>query len=482
MTRLRRMLEEGWGHLRTIRVRLTLWYVALLAVTLLAFGVFLYFNLSRNLHDEADQSLALDARRLIATLDIEDGRPRLIEGPESLRPGTIAALYDPTGRRLLADQRSLSPPTMSRALLRAAQGQQTLTTVGSPDGARWRALTGPVVEDNRRVAVLLVARNQRDVEAVLAKLLALMAIAVPVTLLIAVAGGFFLAGRALNPIDRITRTAARIGAEDLSGRLDLAESDELGRLAATFDQMLDRLEAAFQRQRQFTADASHELRTPLAMIVSQIDLALQQPRAAAEYRSALESLREDATRLSRLTSELLNLARADAGRQTLDREPLNLRTIIEEVLESMQPLAHAVGVTLARRMRTDLMLAGDQTRLTQLLVNLVDNALENTPRGGSVTVEAESQGRRAVVSVRDTGVGIAPDHLPHIFERFYRAETARSRAAGGVGLGLAICRWIVEAHGGDIEVTSRVGHGTTVTVHLPVVVPIPAMNEPEPAR
>lgn len=214
----------------------------------------------------------------------------------------------------------------------------------------------------------------------------------------------------------------------------------MGRLAATFDQMLDRLEAAFQRQRQFTADASHELRTPLALIASQIDLALERPRPADAYRAVLASLRDDTTRLSQLLSELLTLARADAGYVTLDAEPLDLATLVEDVVVAMQPLARTAGIALGQRAEESVRVVGDQTRLTQLLVNLIDNGLKYTPVGGSVTVAVGRVDQRAFVSVGDTGEGIPPEHLPHLFERFYRVDTARDRAAGGAGLGLAICR------------------------------------------
>ena len=452
----------------TLRVRLTLWYVSLLAVMLVAFGLFLYVNLSRQVHREADRSLVLDAQRLIATLDVVGGRPRLGEGSDSLEAGTVAALYDSGGQQLIAASVRQPWPTLGDALGRAARGRQNLTTATFPDGARWRVLTTPVTDENRRVAILQVARNMVSVEAVLTRLVGLMAVAVPVTLLLAVLGGIFLAGRALNPIDRITRTAEQIGAEDLTRRLDLGGTDEVGRLAATFDRMLDRLQSAFERQRQFTTDASHELRTPLAMIASQIDLALDRPRDAPEYREVLISLRQDVTRLNELTSELLTLARAGAGREHLSIEPLDLGKIVEGVVATMQPLARAAGIQLAQHAETGITIAGDQTRLTQMLINLIDNAVKHTPTGGSVRVDAGRDGKSAVVSVSDTGAGIEPEHLPHVFERFYRVESDRSRAAGGSGLGLAIGKWIAVAHGGEIRVTSIPGRGTIFSVSLPL--------------
>lgn len=455
--------------LGTIRVRLTLWYVALLAVMLAAFSAFLCANLSRRLHADADRSLALDAQRVIATLDVKEGRPALGEGSDSLGAGTVVAIYDAAGRHLLArSDAPLTPSPSPQALLDAAEGHRTLATARAPDGSVWRVLTTPAVEGHRQVAILQLARSQRDIEAVLGQLVLLVGIAVPATLVLAIVGGVFLAGRALDPVERIIRTAERIGAEDLSRRLHFGGSDELSRFAGTFDRMLDRLQAAFQRQRQFTADASHELRTPLAMIGSQIDLALERPRDAEEYRAVLTSLREDTTRLTQLTNELLSLARADAGQHALDLEPLDLATVVEDVVTTMRPLAQNAGVELAHRTETGLLVSGDQTRLTQVLVNLIDNGIRYAPAGGSVTVIAWREAKRIIVTVSDTGI-IEAEHLPHLFERFYRADAARARSAGGAGLGLAICKWIVEAHGGDIGVASVPGIGTIVTVHLPPV-------------
>jgi heavy metal sensor kinase len=308
------------------------------------------------------------------------------------------------------------------------------------------------------------------VDATLRQLALLLAVAVPFTLLVASVGGLFLAGRALDPIDRITRAAAAISADDLSRRLNFRGSrDEIGRLASTFDRMLDRLDRAFRRQRQFTADASHELRTPLTMLASQIDVALERKRTPAEYEELLRSLREDAARMTQLVSELLTLARADAGQQLLTKENLDLSDLVGSVVPAMQPLAAQRGLQLTEDIQAHPSVSGDQTRLTQLLINLVDNALRYTPEGGTVKVSVGRDQEWAVLRVHDTGVGIAAEHLPHLFERFYRADPARARADGGSGLGLAIAQWVSQAHGGQISVDSELGRGSTFSVRLPLV-------------
>jgi heavy metal sensor kinase len=352
-------------------------------------------------------------------------------------------------------------------------------------GGDWRVLSARLGSLDGTPVIVQVGYPQDVVEGALARLVLLMALAIPATLAFAVYGGMFLAGRALNPIDHVTRTAARIGAEeDLSQRLNLGGEDEVVRLARSFDHMLDRLERAFARQRQFTADASHELRTPLALFRGQIEVALNQRRSAKEYQAILASLHEDAERMTLLLGDLLTLARADAGQENLIRERIDLADVADEVVAVMQPLAEKKAVVLLREPGASAPVEGDQTRLLQLLVNLVDNAVKYTPAGGRVAVLVDRHADQARLRVADTGVGIAPENLPHLFERFYRVDKARARAEGGFGLGLAIVEWIVKAHGGRITVESQADRGTTFTVTVPLAVarlPRPAAPSTDPA-
>ncbi len=458
--------------LRTIRVRLTLWYVVLLALILVAFSVFLILNLSHNLSAALDRSLVAEAQRSIATLDVQDGRPSLNGETDGTTNGYVLTLYDRQGAQPIDSTRHLTFALPSSILQQAAAGHQTFATVHGSDGSTWRVLTLPVVDNGHVIAVLQVARSAQDVTAAIDQLRLLVALAIPLTLLLAVAGGIFLAGRALDPIDRITRAAEHLGAEDLSRRLSFAATDdEVGRLAATFDRMLDRLDRAFQRQRTFTADASHELRTPLALLIGQADLALERSRTTAEYRRAVRSMRDDAQAMQRLLGDLLTLARADAHQEDLACEPLDLRDLAHEVVTALEPLARSRTSTLRLGDVESVVVSGDQTRLAQLLVNLVENGLKYTPAGGVVSISVQQHDGQAFLTVTDTGVGIPAEHLPHLFERFYRVDNARSRAEGGAGLGLAISQWIVEAHGGTISVTSEPGQGTTFTVTLPILNP-----------
>jgi heavy metal sensor kinase len=291
------------------------------------------------------------------------------------------------------------------------------------------------------------------------------------TLLVLAGAGYWALGRALQPVDQITRAAERIGARSLGERLPPpAAQDELGRMVLAFNGMIDRLDRAFRREQQFTADASHELRTPLSVIRTQTELALDRPREAEYDRRVLSSIREESERLGRLVEDLLVLARADAG-QTLTLAPLDLQDLVSEAGARMAPRAHAHGVQLSVTVEDVGAVSGDAAWLTQMLLNLLGNALRHTPSGGRVSLELRSAPRAAIVSVSDSGEGIAPEHLPHLFERFYRADTSRSQDAGGVGLGLAISHWIVRAHGGTISVASEPRQGATFTVTLPCADP-----------
>jgi heavy metal sensor kinase len=465
---VRRVLRRLRRELGTIRARLTLWYVALLAAILLPFSVFLYASLARNLLAEIDRSLAEQVTRIADPIDLrDDGRIELGDAVDDLPVGLVVALYGPAGQQLAGGGRQ-PVGVVAAAMNDLPRDERSIRTI-SAGGDEWRVLTAPLVDAGTVVAVVQVARSEHDVEVALRQLRILLALAVPATLLVAVAGGLFLAGRALNPIDRITRAAAQIGAEDLSRRL-AAEGgpDEVGRLAATFDQMLERLDHAFQRERRFTADASHELRTPLALSISQAEVALSRPRSVAEYRRVIASMADDSRRMSRLVAGMLTLARADVGEEPLSAEPLDLGELVDDVVTAMQPLARSRGVSLTRRGAASAVVAGDQTRLTQLLVNLLDNALKYTSAGGTVGVSVELCDATALLRVADNGVGIAAEHLPHLFERFYRVDRGRARLEGGVGLGLAICQWIARAHGGDVAVASTPGKGTSFTVSLPI--------------
>lgn len=283
---------------------------------------------------------------------------------------------------------------------------------------------------------------------------------IPFALLLASAGGMFLTGRALAPVREVTDAAGRIGVEDLSERLPVRGKDEFARLEATFNGMLERLEGAFERQRRFVADASHELKTPLTVIKANSSLALSDPDLPTDYRETFLEIDRAADRTSRLVQDLLLLARTDHGQLPLKEAEVAAESLFSGVLAEAKKL-YPEGATLQVTVGKESFW-GDAHLLHRLLLNLVDNALRHTPREGTVTLVAQPSG----FVLSDTGEGIAPEHLAHLGERFYRVDSARARSGGGTGLGLSIARAIVEAHGGTLQITSQPGKGTTVTVTL----------------
>ena len=285
---------------------------------------------------------------------------------------------------------------------------------------------------------------------------------------IGLAGGWLLSSRAIRPIHAITETARSISASDLSRRINVEDTQtELGELAQTLNDTFDRLDTAFQRQVQFTADASHELRTPLAVIHSHAELALSRERTAGEYRQTLEACLRASKRMKSLVESLLVLARADAGRLELNPSEFDLKSAAEESVHMVEPLAREKEIRIDSEL-VPVEIKADRTRISQLITNLLSNAIRYNRTGGGVKLGVGRENGQAVVTVADTGVGIAIDDQRHVFERFFRADKARTREAGGSGLGLAICQSIVEAHGGTISFTSKPNEGTTFVVKLPV--------------
>lgn len=454
-------------NVKSIRGRLTLWYVLLLAVTLSAYSAILAVSLARGLDTGLDRILSDEARQTIGVLNTVPTDPEIKEEFRRINVGTTIGLFDVTGQHLLVG-RTLPPPhNVIEPLDDTADSR--LQTLALDDGSSWRVLVQAVKQPDQPPRLLLVARSAGYVEVALSQLRMLIAVTAPAVLLLAIGGGVLLASRALQPIEQMTRTAETISAEDMSRRLALTRTeDEIGALATTFNRMLDRLDRSFEQQRRFTADASHELRTPLAMLVSRAGIALERRRSAETYEHVLGEIRDEGMRMGRVVNNLLMLARADAGDVLGVTERLDAGELVSSVVEAMKPLADERGIALQDDARTGVMLFGDQTRLMQLLINLIDNALAHTPSGGSVRVVVRCDQGAAIFEVQDTGTGIKPEHLPHVFERFYRGDRDGRAPRGGAGLGLSLCLSIARAHGGDIQIVSQPGRGTRATVRLPL--------------
>ena len=304
------------------------------------------------------------------------------------------------------------------------------------------------------------------------RLMLALLISIPILLIVAILSGYFLAARALSPIDHITQTTQRISSEDLSARLNLpGTDDEIGRLAGTIDSMLIRLEDGFQRERQFTSDASHELRTPLTAMQAIINVTRERRRPVEEYEIALDDLAEETDRLRTLTEDLLYIARGDVRPVAHHDEVINLSNLLTDVSDSLFPMIESKGLRLERKIHNDLFVQGDSDALIRAFVNLIDNAIKYTEKG-EIRIQANQTDKSHVeVEISDTGRGIPPEHLPHIFERFYRVDGARTTQ--GFGLGLAIVQEIVRSHLGRIDVSSHMGVGTVFRVSFPMASNLP---------
>lgn len=452
-----------------IGLRLTAWYSLILALSLCAFGGSAYFAMKHSLHANIDAGLheKFEGVRKIIQDDGAEGPAALrdelreyADGMGSLQRLRVAdsngALYYASSglENPVASYRKKNPSLPFRARIKGVEFQVLRESVDFSSG---------------RYDVTLAA-SLRDFNWALARFRLILFSLVPAFLLVAAWGGHWMSRSALAPVDEMTKAARSIGANDLSRRLSVPNSrDELARLAGTLNEMLERLECAFQRVTRFTADASHELRSPVTVMRTSAELALRKTRSEDEYREALTQILHEAEKVSQLIEQLLTLARADSGSSALPMNSTDLGEMLHNACSHAGHLASTKGVTLSERLpERSIQVHGDPASLERLFLILLDNAVKYTPAGGRIDVQLSTDNGSAVAEVRDSGIGIQPEDIPHIFDRFYRADRVRSRESGGAGLGLAIGRWIAEAHGGEIRIQSEFSKGSTFQVRLPL--------------
>ena len=526
----------------SVRARLTLWSVCVLALALIVFGAALRSIVQVNLNAAINRSLVQQARDHQAmTLRQFEPRPDgFVPSPEPPGPGPGGfgfshgpggfgfshgpggfgfgpggphpdgpdfrdhpqnarlprppkpTIFGPAGmlmpRVLDLHERALngwsaSMPWDPDTFPQSARGLEVYSPirVGSQSV---RVFSVPIRLHDHVIGVVQTAAYLTEANAELAHLTRALLTLIPLVLLIAGAGGTLLTGGTLRPIRNITQAANRISAESLSGRLTVSGNDEFSELSSTFNRMLERLEGAFQKltvayeqERRFTADASHELRTPLTVIKAHTSLSLDGQPTAAEYRESMEAIDLAVDRTNRLVQSLLLLARSDAGRLQLCLSPVSLAELGAKAAQVTQKTADAaIKICIPDDVPS---IEGDPEALLQVLTNVFANAARHTPAGGEITLTARGDETDVVLTVADTGEGIAAEHLPHLFERFYRVESSRSRGKGGTGLGLAICREIIQAHHGTITIKSAVGQGTAVHVRLPRTQPVDLNDLPD---
>ena len=450
-------------QINTLRIRFALWTSGLFLIVLVAFGILVYGSMARGLSSTIDNSLTINASQVAAGLNIDNGKltlsDSLTEDPEN---------SDLRGRgftiRILTPQGKLIQEFGTYRGLPVSLKQSFSNYTDPTSKTTLRIYNQSVYDNNQFVAIVQVAQSLDDVKDTLQKLLFTLLISVPILVIVAGISGYFLAARALAPIDQITLTARRISGEDLSARLNFPViDDEVGRLTQTLNDMLARLDNSFQRERQFTNDASHELRTPFTAMQAILGMIREKRRTPEEYEQAFDDLNEEADRLRTLVENLLRLARGEKQNNNLIQE-VNLSMLLKDVSDSLRPLAEAKNLSLNCETPENLTALGDSDELIRLFVNLLDNAIKYT-ESGEISISAIHNEKSVLVKVADTGIAIPDEHIPHIFDRFYRVE--QSRTLRGAGLGLAIAKEIVRAHHGEIEVHSKIGLGTTFVISLP---------------
>jgi heavy metal sensor kinase len=459
----------------SVRARLTLWYVFVFGSLLVGFSILIYVLLCRSLYERFDHSLSNTAQATAAEFLVEinelGGNVKAGAGEtlEELKfPNTYTVIFTDDG--LLAsnfpkDEQYALPQIVSSAIKANAPASfQTIKGFGG-EGAR---VAVAQVNTNGRNFYAGIAEPLRGLVEQIENIRRIFYVGLPATLLIAAVSGFLLAKKSLSPVLEMSEQAKRISATNLQERLKVSNPrDELGRLAETFNELLSRLNQSFENMREFMADASHELRTPLSIIRGEADVALSQNRNATEYKEALAIIQDEARRLSLIVDDMLALARADAGQHPLKFEEFYLNDLVEDACRAAQVLALRKDVVLRLDLDEDIAFCGDEVLLRRLIMNLLDNAIKYTPARGAVSVRLVSEPECVKLIVSDTGIGIPAESAPHIFERFYRADKARTRADGGSGLGLAIAKWVAEAHKGSIDLASGPDLGSTFIVSLP---------------
>ena len=475
--------EKKTKRPRRLVVRLTAWHAAVLLATALAFSAFLYVRLRHDLYKQHDKFVQLNSKDFAGEVAENAGTPALIErelkrevGPDP-RPNIAYRLYGPDARVLLQSEGFPGYPPDTARMRQATQsvaGPLDPWTARGPKGYPYR-MTAQAVRINDKLAYVIesgyslrpIIKTVRNYQKNFVRfLLPLVGIGI--------AGGWWLARKSLAPIADIARAAQTISHTSLSQRIPVqGTDDELDQLGQVLNHMLDRLEEAFRRIRQFSSDLAHELRTPLTALKGEAERALVGQASADELRTLIAAHAETYDRLNGMLTDLLSLGRRDPGPAPPRHRTVDLADCVRDVEEMFTPVAEQAGITLQSQWpEAECSVHGNDAALRRLVSNLLDNAIKNTPAGGTLFVSVNPGPPRTVI-VRDTGRGIQPKDLPHVFERFYRGDPSRSRETGGFGLGLSICKQLVEAHQGTIAIQSEPGQGTTVTVRLP---PTPTAN------
>ncbi len=463
----------------SVRARLTLWYVSVLAAILVVSIVVIYVLLARALYTRIDDTLhaVVQIAQTSLTNDLNEGQDEAdaarSTASELASRQTMIAIYDGRGRLLAEAGREDDVAILLPPIAEIPLDEDLLQTIVEADdlddrhrlAIRWTDIAGFETE-----YVIVAGTSLESTDEELESLRNILVYLVPLALILAGIGGWFLAGRSLSPVVAMADRARQIGVANLSERLPVANPrDELGRLAETFNSLLARLEGSLIQQRQFMADASHELRTPVTTARTAASVALQQPtRSEADYRETLALIEQETTRLSRIVDDMFTLARADAGSYPVRSMPMYLDEVVDEVVRALRVVASTRDISISENVLRPAPFTGDEDLVRRLILNIADNAVRYAPSGSVVRVALDRAGGDYAISVSDDGPGIPAEIQPRIFERFYRVDEARTHGRdGGAGLGLALARWIARAHGGDVTLAASSRAGSTFVITLP---------------
>ncbi len=454
----------------SIRLRLTLWYFGIFAATFAAYAIGMLLAMRASVDAVIDEELRTRLQGVERYMERYDPRVSLERMQDEfrehagLRPGgDLLQVSNAQGEWLFRSASIREYEISPRATGLVIPRYETLDV----EGHRLRVLSANFTVSGHTYIAQLAAPVAEAYD-ILRRVQWLLLLSIPLVLVVATAGGYWMSRRALAPVDEITRAAQSVSEHNLSNRLAIPQTtDELQRLTITFNQMLGRLETSFKRITQFTADASHELRTPVALVRTTAELSLRRRRDNPEYREALDQILDEAKRMTGTIESLMTVARVDSGAETLDIRTIDLARFARDACLGSEPLAQSKQIQFESQIpETPVLVRGDASALQRLFLILIDNAIKYTPSTGHVRVSLTAQAGNVVVTVEDTGIGISSEDIPFIFDRFYRADKARSREAGGAGLGLSIARWIADAHHASIHVESTLGEGSTFEIRL----------------
>jgi heavy metal sensor kinase len=465
-------------NFNSLRFRLIWIHSVVIAIVVVCIGLVRYHLASYRSHQRFDAVLIRDAQFFVSRFQPDPAG--FVLSAEGLSTANVVAIHemehyfvvtDLSGRILHEDlpNRFVRFMFHSRELDGILRQHSGLGKATAEDGSRYRFFSLSMPPGILpQPSIVHIGRSMESQEGVMHEYLLFYIYSVPLILVISVALGWFFAGRALKPFEEITETAEKINYENLNAKIVTAhKEEEIQRLVQSFNAMVKRLDDSFRQMRKFNADAAHELRTPIAIIQGETEVALQSRNLPEELRSVLASNLEELDRLTRIVNDLLTLSEAEAGKQVLAKEPTDIRDLLEDLIDQMRLLASDRNLRIDLRCSSALWIEADKLWIRRAVLNLLDNAIKYSKDGGTIEVSAGREDSNVKIRVRDYGIGIDPDDLPFIFNRLYRADPARSRNSGGAGLGLALVKWVIEAHGGAIRVDSEPDRGATFEIFLP---------------